>query len=302
MNLRVETIANKEPLRLRIFDISTLTKPGITAMVVVSTAVGFLLASGAGTVDWTLLGYVLVGTAFMSAGAGSLNMWMEREADALMRRTEHRPLPAGRVAPWVAAALGGLLAVGGAVLLVALANPLVAGLGVLSAGVYLFAYTPLKKVSSLNTLVGGITGALPPVMGWAAARGGVGVEAAALFLILFFWQMPHFLAIAWMHRDDYARAGFRMLVVGDADGLSTAHQVIVQTSALILASVAPVVLGMAGTGYLAAAAALGAGFLLFGARFAMARTRARAHALFFASIAYLPALLGALLAGAAYGG
>jgi protoheme IX farnesyltransferase len=300
VNARVEVMP-KEAARPRILDVFSLTKPGITAMVVVSTAIGFLLAS-AGAVDWTLLGFVLAGTALMSGGAAALNMWMEREPDGLMRRTENRPLPAGRVPPWIAAAVGSALAVGGAGMLAVLASPLVAGLGVLSAGVYLFAYTPLKKVTSLNTLVGGITGALPPVMGWAAARGSVGVEAAALFLILFFWQMPHFLAIAWMHRDDYARAGYRMLVVGDVDGLTTAHQVIVQTSALILASGAPVVLGMADAAYLAAALALGAGFLYFGVRFAMSRTRGRAQALFFASIAYLPALLGALLVGAAYGG
>ena len=299
MNARVEAVPHVS--RPKVVDISVLTKPGIMVMVLVVASAGYWLAS-AGQVNGQILGWLLAGTALMSGGAAALNMWLEREPDALMRRTENRPLPAGRLSPITAAGVGFSMVVTGAAVLSFLVNPLTAGLGVLSAGVYLFAYTPLKKISSTNTLVGAVTGAMPPVMGWAAARGSIGIEAAVLFLVLFFWQMPHFLAIAWMYREDYERAGFRMLVVGDVDGMSTAHQVIVQTSALVLASVAPVVVGMAGAGYLAAALALGAGFLILGIRFALGRTRGRARVLFFGSIVYLPALLGALLLGATYGG
>ena len=299
MNARVEAVPHVS--RPKVLDVSVLTKPGIMFMVLVVASAAYWLAA-AGQVDWALLGWLLAGTALMSGGAAALNMWLEREPDGLMRRTENRPLPAGRLSPATAAGVGLSMVVAGAAVLSFMVNPLTAGLGVISAGVYLFAYTPLKKISSTNTLVGAITGAMPPAMGWAAARGSVGIEAAVLFSILFFWQMPHFLAIAWMYREDYERAGFRMLVVGDVDGMTTAHQVIVQTTALVLASVAPVVIGMAGTGYMTAALVLGAGFLAMGIRFAFARTRGRARALFFTSIVYLPALLGALLLGATYGG
>jgi protoheme IX farnesyltransferase len=236
-----------------------------------------------------------VGTLLSSAGAAALNMVLERDADAKMERTKDRPLPAGRLSPGEALAFGTLLSAGGVAYLAAAVNLLTAGLAAAALASYLGLYTPLKRRTSLCTLVGAIPGALPPVMGWAAARGTLDVGAAALFLILFFWQLPHFLALAWMYREDYARAGQPMLPVAEPDGASTGRQVVLQTLALVVASSLPAGLGLAGPGYLAAALALGAGFLGFGIAFSTLRSRERAWRLFMASVTYLPLLLGALI-------
>ena len=278
----------------RLSDYFVLTKPGITFMVGVTAAAGFTLAS-TGVVNLTLLFHVVVGTLLSSAGSAALNMLLERRTDAKMERTRNRPLPSGRIAPAEALTLGLALAVLGTAYLAILVNPLTAALGAATILSYLVIYTPLKKRTSISTLVGAVPGALPPVMGWAAASGAVDPGAVALFLILFFWQLPHFLALAWKYREDFARAGFPMLAVQDADGSKVGRQVVLQTMALIVASLLPVGFGLAGPGYLVAAILLGAGFLGFGIAFAAERSRERASRLFRASILYLPILLGILV-------
>jgi protoheme IX farnesyltransferase len=280
----------------RIADYVALTKPRITLMVVLTALFGFYLASP-GPTDFVKLANLLIGTALSCAGAGVLNMAMERRADGLMQRTRRRPIPAGRIPAATAVSFGGILSTSGVVLLAAKVNALTAGLSVATILLYLLVYTPLKSRTSLCTVVGAIPGALPPVMGWTAATGSLAPGAWALFGVLFFWQLPHFLAIAWLYREDYARAGYPMLPVLDPEGGSTARQVVLQTLALVLISFAPVSLGLAGGAYLAGASLLGVGFLAFGVAFAKVRSRERARRLFFASLAYLPGLLGLLALG-----
>lgn len=277
----------------RAADYWALTKPGITFMVGVTALAGFWMASR-GTMDLMLVLHLLGGTLLSSAGAAALNMFMEREPDALMERTRNRPLPAGRLAPGEALAFGWALSLAGTAWLAIGTNLLTAALGAATIFSYLGLYTPLKRRSSLCTLVGALPGALPPVMGWAAASGKLEPAALSIFLVLFFWQLPHFLALAWMYREDYARAGQPMLPVAEPDGVSTGRQVVLQTMALLVASALPVWYGLAGPEYLAVALALGAGFLGFGIAFALDRTRARARRLFLASVTYLPLLLAAL--------
>jgi protoheme IX farnesyltransferase len=279
--------------RARVADFVALTKPGITFMVAVTAAVGFYVASQ-GVFDWKVLLHLVTGTILSAAGAAALNMLLEREADAKMDRTKGRPLPAGRMTAAEAAVFGVLFAVAGVAYLAVLVNLLTAALSLATIASYIGIYTPMKRKTSLCTLVGAVPGALPPVMGWAAARGSLDAGAAVLFLVLFFWQLPHFLALAWMYREDYARGGFPMLTVEAPDGASTGRQVVLQTMALIVVSLLPVGFRMAGEGYLVAALLLGAGFLGFGVAFAVERTRPRASRLFFASIFYLPLLLAAL--------
>jgi protoheme IX farnesyltransferase len=279
--------------RGRLADYVTLTKPGITVMVAITAAVGFYVASH-GSFDWKIFLHMIGGTLLSSAGAAAFNMLMERKLDAKMDRTKGRPLPAGRMAPAEAAVFGAALCVAGLAWLAVAVNPLTAALSAATMVSYLALYTPLKTKSSVCTLVGAVPGALPPVMGWAAARGSVEVGAWVLFLILFFWQLPHFLALAWMYREDYARAGFPMLSVEEPTGASAGRQVVLQTLALLVVSLLPFGFGMAGDGYLVAALVLGAGFLGFGVAFATERSRDRASRLFLASITYLPLLLGAL--------
>jgi protoheme IX farnesyltransferase len=279
--------------RSRMSDFMTLTKPGITVMVAITAAIGFYVASQAGF-DWKLFLHLIGGTLVSSAGAAALNMLMERKLDAKMDRTKGRPLPTGRMAPVEAAVFGGVLCAAGLAWLAVGTNLLTAALSAATMVSYLVLYTPLKTKSSVCTLVGAIPGALPPVMGWAAARGSLEMGAWVLFLILFFWQLPHFLALAWMYREDYARAGFPMLPVEEPTGASTGRQVVLQTLALLVVSFLPYGFDLAGEGYLVASLVLGAGFLGFGVAFAALRTRERASRLFLASIAYLPLLLGAL--------
>ena len=279
--------------RTRVSDFVTLTKPGITVMVAITAAVGFYVASH-GAFDWRIFVHLLGGTLLSSAGAAAFNMLMERKLDAKMDRTKTRPLPSGRMAPAEAGVFGGVLCAVGLVWLAIGVNPLTAALSAATMVSYLALYTPLKTKSSLCTLVGAIPGALPPVMGWAAARGSVEMGAWILFLILFFWQLPHFLALAWMYREDYARGGFPMLSVEEPTGASSGRQVVLQTLALLVVSVLPFGFQMAGDGYLVAALVLGAAFLGFGVAFAVERSRTRASRLFLASITYLPLVLGAL--------
>jgi protoheme IX farnesyltransferase len=279
--------------RTRVGDFVTLTKPGITVMVGITAAVGYYVASH-GVFDWKTFLHLMGGTLLSSAGAAAFNMIVERKLDARMDRTKSRPLAAGRLAPAEAVVFGSLLCVVGLTWLAIGTNLLTAGLSAATMFSYLALYTPLKTKSSVCTLVGAIPGALPPVMGWAAARGSVEIGGWILFLILFFWQLPHFLALAWMYREDYARGGFPMLPVEEPTGASTGRQVVLQTLALLVVSLLPYGFQMAGDGYLVASLVLGAGFLGFGVAFAAERSRDRASRLFLASITYLPLLLGAL--------
>lgn len=280
--------------RSRAADYLALAKPGITLMVALTAGAGFWVASGGGPVEAAALAHLLAGTLLSAAGAAALNMLLERRLDARMERTQDRPLPAGRLGAAEALAFGTLLSAAGVTWLAATVNPLTAALSALTIAVYLAAYTPLKTRTSLCTLVGAVPGAIPPVMGWTAARGTLDPGAFILFLILFFWQLPHFLALAWMYREDYARGGFRMLTLEGPDGAAAGRQVVLQTLALVVVSLLPAGAGLAGEGYLAAALLLGTGFLGFGVAFAADRSRERAARLFFASVAYLPLLLGAL--------
>jgi protoheme IX farnesyltransferase len=280
--------------RTRFGDYWMLAKPGITAMVGVTAAVGYGVAAG-GVADWRLLLHLLGGTLLSAAGASALNMLLERRLDARMERTRNRPLPAGRMTVSEAAVFGVLLSVAGVAWLAVSVNLLAAALSAATIASYLGLYTPLKTRTSLCTVVGAVPGALPPVLGWAAARGTLDPGALALFMILFFWQLPHFIALAWMYREDYARAGFPMLTVEEPTGAAAGRQGVLQTLALIVVSLVPFVFGMAGEAYLVAALLLGTGFLGFAVAFAVERSRPRASRLFLASIAYLPLLLGALV-------
>jgi len=270
-----------------------LFKVRLTALVLLTTFVGFYLGT-AGTLDFLALFHALSGTALVAGGAAALNQWLERDYDARMRRTAERPLPSGRLQPATAALLGGACLVAGLVWLAAWVNPLTSVLGAVTAGSYLFLYTPLKRVVWWNTLVGAIPGALPPLMGWTAARNDLSGAGGALFAMLAFWQIPHFMAIAWLYREDYARGGFVMLPNVDASGRRTAQQAVGNTLALLLASLVPYVTGLSGKLYLAAALALGAGYFWSAMRFARGLTERRARLLFLASIIYLPLLLAAL--------
>ncbi len=272
-----------------------LTKPRITSMVVFTALVGFVTASSGS--PWSpLLVAALTGTGLVAAGASVLNQVMERETDALMQRTRERPLPSGRVQPVEAGAFGALLTAAGLAGLLWLCGPLAAAVAFATWASYLFLYTPLKRRTPLATLVGAVPGALPPVIGWAAARGSLDAGASILFAILFLWQVPHFLAIAWLYRDDYARAGFPMLPVLDREGSFTSRQAVVHSLALLLVSLAPAVAGLAGPTYLGGAFLLGAALTVFALRLARARDLVAARALFLASVLYLPALSSLLLA------
>lgn len=275
-------------------DYVELTKPRITATVMLTTLVGFVVA-GVGPVDYPALAAALLGTGLVAAGASALNMLLERETDARMLRTRSRPLPSGRLRPGEALAFGGALSAVGLAALLWLSGGAAACVALVTWGSYLFLYTPLKTRTSLSTVVGAFPGALPPVIGWAAARNGVDPGAYVLFAILFLWQIPHFLAIAWIYREDYARGGLPMLPVLDPEGRLTGRQVVANSLALALVSVAPVAAGMAGRLYLCGALLLGAGFLAAAVRMAIARDLGAARALFGASILYLVGLCSLLL-------
>ncbi len=269
-------------------DYAQLTKPRITLLVTLTTLVGFIEATRAPRDFWLALN-TLAGTAIVAAAASTLNQVLERRPDAAMRRTMGRPLPAGRLTTAQAAIFGAVLLLAGTSWLAAATNWLAALLALFTAASYLLAYTPLKKVSSLSTVVGAVPGAVPPMIGWAAAHGSLGPGAWALFGIIFCWQMPHFLAIATLFRDDYARAGFRVLPVVAPDGVSTGRQSALWAVALIPVSLLPTYLGLAGAWYFAAALALGLAYLW--SSLALMRAPgdvARARSLFRLSLVYLP--------------
>ena len=276
-------------------DFVELTKPRITTLVVLTALVGFVMASAAAPPALPLL-FALAGTGLVAAGASALNMVLERDTDALMHRTRSRPLAAGRMRVPEAIAFGvGLTALGLASLF-HLSGPLAALVAFVTWFTYLFCYTPLKRRTSLSTLVGAVPGALPPVIGWAAARGAVDGGAFVLFAILFLWQVPHFLAIAWIYREDYARGGLPMLPVVDSPGRLTGRQTVAHAFALLLVSLLPTGVGMAGRAYLVGALVLGTALLAFSLRLALLRTVPAARALFVASILYLTALCALLVA------
>lgn len=273
---------------------SDLIKMRLTTLVLLTTAVGFYLGNR-GATDWILLFHALLGTALVASGAAALNQLIEREHDAKMERTEDRPLPSGRLQPETVL-IGGALAAGvGLAYLALMVNLLTSILGIITLTSYLFLYTPLKRITSMNTIIGAIPGALPPLMGWTAARDQINIEGWSLFAILFFWQLPHFLAIAWMYREDYARAGFAMLPVIDPAGVRTGKQAVSHTLGLLSVSLFPVVFGLVGWVYCVGAILLGAIFLAAAIRFSLQLTRDRARQLFFASIIYLPLLLGLMV-------
>lgn len=283
-------------VRGRLVDYAELTKPRVAVLVLFTVAAGALLASR-GRADTFVVLHAVCGTALVAAGASTLNQLFERHTDALMHRTENRPLPGGRLQPAEVLAFGLVLTAAGLAWLAALVHqPLAVAVAACTFASYVGLYTPLKRKTSLNTLVGAVPGALPPVIGWAAAGGPMGPEAVALFLILFLWQVPHFLAIAWLHRDDYARAGLRMLPGDDPKGGMTGRQMVSYCLVLIPASLVPAALGMAGGFYSAAALALGLGFVACAVGFARNRSGAAARRVLRASLIYLPALLVSLLA------
>ena len=281
--------------------IADLTKARLTTLVLLTTLVGFYVG-WRGPMDFALMFNLLAGTALVASGASALNQLLEREYDAKMRRTRNRPLPSGRLQPATVMIFGGVCATAGLIYLALAVNLITSVIGAVTFVSYLFIYTPLKRVTWLNTAIGAVPGALPPMMGWTAARGELSGEGWALFAILAFWQMPHFFAIAWIYRDEYAKAGFKMLPVVDPDGCRTGQQAVSHALALLFVSLCPFVLKMAGEFYLAGALVLGAGYLWCAIRFSrqlsFARaelTLARARQLFLASIIYLPLLLTAMV-------
>ncbi len=267
-----------------------LFKARLTFLVVLTTVVGYYLGTS-GAARWDVLVATLVGTALVASGAAALNQYLEREHDARMERTASRPLPAGELNPRTVLLLGASISVAGLVLLASLVNPLTALLGAITLFTYLFVYTPLKRVTTLNTAIGAIPGALPPLMGWAAATNDISAGGWALFAILFFWQLPHFLAIAWLYREDYQKAGYVMLPVVDLSGRRTGAQAVSHTLGLLPISLAPVALKLVGPIYLVGALVAGLAMLWTAMRFARQLSSSSARGLFFASILYLPVLL-----------
>jgi protoheme IX farnesyltransferase len=273
-----------------------LTKPRITWLILMSTGVGYFFGlSRENPFNWALLIHTLVGTGLIASGTAALNQWWERESDKLMRRTASRPLPMGLMTAKRALWFGIALSLAGAVELAIWVNVLSALLGAFTLAAYLFVYTPMKSRTHLSTVVGALPGAMPPLMGYAASSGILNREAWSLFFILFVWQFPHFLAIAWMYRDDYARAGIRMLPVVEPDGKSTARQMILYATTLIPISLLPVMLGMSGQIYMFGALLLGLWFLYTGVRVAFDRTNVRARHVLLASVIYLPMIYGLMV-------
>jgi protoheme IX farnesyltransferase len=275
--------------RARVADYLQLVRPRLALLVLVTAGVGAFLGA-AGHLDWLSLVHPLIGTALLFAGASALNQLLERRRDALMARTANRPLPAGRLQPAEVLALGWALSVGGAAYLLAFSTPLAAALGLFGLVSYVFIYTPLKERTPLSTLVGAVPGALPPVIGWAAVRGSLDGGALALFLIVFLWQVPHFLAIAWMYREQYAAAGLRVLPVMDPHGVRTGKLMVRYTLALIFAGLFPCVLGIGG--WLSGIGAVVLGLVFLSSAFAFVRTPAteEARRVLRASLLFLPSL------------
>jgi len=275
-------------------DYLELTKPRITWLILMSTGIGYVFGLSG---KWNLfaLFHTLMGTALIASGTAALNQWYEREADAKMRRTSGRPIPSGRVPAARAVWFGVVLSVLGFAELALGVNVLAAAIGLATLVSYLFLYTPLKSRSPVSTTVGAFPGAMPPLIGYAAARGALTVEAWALYLILFLWQFPHFLSIAWMYRDDYERGGIVMLPVVEPDGGSTARRIVLYSLALIPVSLAPTLLSMTGGWYLAGALVASSLYFFAGVRVALNRTALRARQVLLASVVYLPVVYGLMI-------
>lgn len=286
--MRSEAVALAQS-RTRAADFVALAKPRLNFLVVASTAAGYAMAGGEGLGALRVMG-MLLGTGLVAGGASAFNQVIERETDAMMRRTRMRPLADQRLMAAEGIYFGIVISLTGLLLLAASANLMAAAVALATLLSYVVVYTPLKRSSSFATVIGAIPGALPPVIGWAAARGTLSAEAWVLFGIVFLWQLPHFLAIAWIFRDDYARAGFPMLPVIEPDGSSTGRQSVVYAAALVPLSLAPTLVGLAGRLYFTGALVLGLAFLFLAFRFARTRSVRDARTLFFGSIIYLPLL------------
>ena len=271
-------------------DLAELVKARLTMLVLLTTAVGFYLGA-TGLINLLALFHAVFGTALAAAGAAALNQWWERALDALMHRTRERPIPAGRMTPRHALLVGSALSAAGVAYLALICNGLSAFLAALTIAIYVLAYTPLKRVSTANTLVGAVPGALPPMVGWAAATGNVALPAWSLFAILFCWQMPHFFALAWMYREDYARGGFQMLSRDDDTGVRSASQAVLFCMLLLILTGMPFYLRLTTQIYLPLALALGVWFTYMAMQFHRKKTIPAARALFITSIVYLPLLL-----------
>lgn len=278
------------PTRQFLSDLLELTKPRICVLALTMAALGFSLGSPAGGIDLRLLALTLFGMALVGASCGAFNQYLERDIDARMWRTLNRPIPAGRISPSTALWMGYVTGILGEGLLLVATNSVTAVLAAFTIFFYIAVYTPAKRVSSMSTLVGAIPGALPPLMGYTAAYGRIAPEGFLLFSILFLWQVPHFLAIAWLYREDYERAGLPILSVVDGEGANTARQVILYSLALLPLTLVPTLWGVTGRSYFIGAITLGLAMLLFGMRLAISKSKYSARRLFLASILYLPAL------------
>ncbi|HEY4818775.1 MAG TPA: heme o synthase [Candidatus Acidoferrum sp.] len=271
-----------------------LTKPDVSFLVLITTAAGYYMGAR-GPVAWLHLIHTVFGTMLIAAGTAALNHYIERDSDRLMRRTASRPLPSGVLKPRQALAYGITLSVAGAVYLYFAAGALAAGLGILTCLSYLLAYTPLKKRTVWATFVGAFPGAIPPMIGWVAASGRLDLGAWLLFAILFFWQFPHFHAIAWMYREDYARAGILMLPVVDHEGTRTFRQILVAAAALVGVSLLPAIAGLTGVFYFFGALVLSVALLQVCLWAASAKTNIRAKWLMHATVLHIPLLLGLMV-------
>ena len=294
-----ELVADARPRRspALLADYVALTKPRLNFLVVVTSAAGYYLGAAARPELLSLRAMTVAvgGTALVAGGAAVLNQVYERDTDALMRRTRLRPLPDGRVAPSDARAFGFALSAIGLVLLAARANLLAAALALATLVIYLTIYTPMKRRTSIATLVGAVPGALPPLIGWTASHGSVSAGGAALFAIVFLWQIPHFMAIAWLYRDDYGKAGFPMLPVVEPEGRRAGRQAVIYAAALLPATLVPALVGVSGMVYAGIAVVLGIVLLALAIRFALTRSDQSARALFLGSIVYLPLLWMAMI-------
>jgi protoheme IX farnesyltransferase len=275
-------------------DFAELVKAQLTLLVLVTTAVGFYMGAPPRFAPLALF-HAVFGTALAAGGAAALNQWWECRLDALMSRTKSRPIPGGRMSPALALSLGGFLSLAGVIYLARACNSLSATLAAVTVLLYVLAYTPLKRISTTNTLIGAIPGAIPPLIGWAAIRGELGPGAWSLFIIMFFWQMPHFFALSWKYRADYKRAGFRMISSDDESGARSSSQSVLFCMLLLIVSGFPFYVHLTSAAYLFCAVALGSGFIVMAMRFHREKTPKSAHDLFLTSIIYLPLLMAVLV-------
>src|SRR5215204_2894159 len=296
MDSAAAEISNNKILgwRLRVAAFVELTKPRIAFMLVLTSAAGFYLGTK-GNLDFVLFANAMIGIAILAFGVATLNQYVERTTDALMDRTKNRPLPSARLIPIEALVFGIAQCAVAEIYLYFLVNPLTAGLGLVVIVGYVFLYTPLKTRTSASTAIGAIPGAMPPLMGWTAALNGITLDAWSLFVMLFLWQFPHFLAIAWMYKEQYAKAGILMLPVVEPSGRITARQIVLFSIMLLPISLAPFFLGFAGLVYLVGATLLGLWFLFESVRTARAKTVERARRLLMVSVLYLPLIFGLLV-------